>query len=107
MPEFPSADSIGRGALAARLQAFEARAARLHTLARVNRVVSSSLDTEQVLGEIAAAVVRLIDVPVASFWIADDATRTLELAAYSDEVPGAQAPVLRLAFGEGAIGWVA
>src|SRR5262249_32054957 len=85
----------------------ENRAARLAALTRLNCIISSSLDTSEVLREIARAAVQLMNAAYASFWIADEATQTLEVGASSDNITGGISPVSRLRFGEGAAGWVA
>src|SRR5438128_1004257 len=56
----------------------------LHTLARLNQVVSSSLDMDKVLHEIAHAAAALMDAPFVHFLIADEATNRLESRAFSD-----------------------
>jgi GAF domain-containing protein/DNA-binding response OmpR family regulator len=83
------------------------RAARLATLTRLNRVISSSLDTDTVLREIASAAAALTAVPVVSFWVADEATRTLEIRAFSNGEVARDFPLRTLRFGEAAPGWVA
>ncbi len=83
------------------------RATRLRTLAELNRLVSSSLDLERVLSAIARAAAELTGARLVSCWIADEATQTLERAAYSDEALGRTHPIPRVRFGEGGIGWVA
>ncbi|MGH7308456.1 MAG: GAF domain-containing protein, partial [Candidatus Rokuibacteriota bacterium] len=85
----------------------EARSKRLHTLATVNRIVSSSLDTGEVLRTIARAAAELMRGPIVAFWIADESARTLRIGAFSDENAGADFPLTTLAFGEGAAGWIA
>src|SRR5262249_54157530 len=55
----------------------------LHTLARLNQVVSSSLDMDKVLREIAHAAATLMDAPCVHFFIADEATHMLESRAFS------------------------
>jgi len=84
----------------------EARAARLRTLSDVNRLVSSSLDTAEVLNAIARAASELMDAFVA-IWVADEAARTLTFSAVSDAVAAVESPITRLAFGEGAVGQAA
>jgi two-component system NtrC family sensor kinase len=69
--------------------------------------VSSSLDISRVLREIARAAATLMAAPVVSFWIADEAARTVEAQAFSDESLGADFPARKLAFGQGGAGWVA
>jgi GAF domain-containing protein/ActR/RegA family two-component response regulator len=92
----------------ARLYAtLEVRAARLRTLANVNRIVSSSLDIYEVLRTIACAASELMGAPLVAFWVADESTRTLKISGFSDDRLGADFPLAALAFGEGAAGWVA
>jgi signal transduction histidine kinase/CheY-like chemotaxis protein len=85
----------------------ETRANRLHTLARLNQLISSSLEMGAVLREIAQAAAQLMDAAFVSFWLADEATHTLEVGAFSDNVIGAEAPSTRFDFSQGATGWVA
>src|SRR5215470_13651845 len=59
----------------------EALESRLRTLTRLNQLVSSSLEPDEVLSGIAAAAAELMDVPVVSLWVVD--------------------------VGEGDVGWVA
>jgi PAS domain S-box-containing protein len=82
-------------------------AARLRTLNRLNRLVSSSLDFEAVLVAIARAAADITDTPVVSFWLADEASRKLTVGAWSDAAVGADFPSGRVTFGEGAVGMVA
>ncbi|HAM59679.1 MAG TPA: hypothetical protein DCQ64_31425, partial [Candidatus Rokubacteria bacterium] len=88
-------------------EAAEMRAARLLILARLGQVVSSSLDTDEVLGAIAHAAAELMSTPAVLLWVADEAARTVELRAFSDPGLAADFTVLRVSFDEGAVGWVA
>ncbi len=88
-------------------EAQRVRATRLRTLVRLNQVVSSSLDLEDALREIARDAATLMDAPAASFWIADLTSQTLDLRAVSDETLSADYPVRRIRFGEGMTGWPA
>ena len=88
-------------------EALEARLSRLQTLTHLNQVVSSSLDMNEVLSEIARAAAQLIEVPFVAFWIADENTQTLELRAVSDECLGADFSIRQIPFGQGGVGWVA
>ncbi|HSF33482.1 MAG TPA: GAF domain-containing protein, partial [Candidatus Tectomicrobia bacterium] len=88
-------------------ETLEERFTRLQTLAHLNQLVSSSLDTGQVLKEIAQAAATLMNAPVVSFWLADETTRTLEVQAFSDESIGADFPTPKVRFAEGGVGWVA
>ena len=53
----------------------QARIQRLHTVTRLNRIVSSSLDLDHVLHEITVAAAQLAGTAAAGFWVAgpDDA----------------------------------
>jgi GAF domain-containing protein/CheY-like chemotaxis protein len=85
--------------------ALESRAARLRSLARLNQLVSTSLNLDDVLQEIADAAALLMDVPAAGVWVADAAGETVELcgrSGLSDDFPSR-----RLAYSEGATGWIA
>src|SRR5712691_3378739 len=79
----------------------------LRTLAHLNQVVSSSLDMDQVLHEIAHAAAALMDAPFVHCLMADEATRTLESRAFSDPRIGADFPIKMVPFSEGGLGWVA
>jgi signal transduction histidine kinase len=85
----------------------EARLCRLQTLTRLNQIVSSSLDMDDVLHEIAQAAATLMNAQVASFWLVDAAACTLEARTFSDEVMGADFPVRQLTFSQDGVGWVA
>jgi GAF domain-containing protein/CheY-like chemotaxis protein len=89
-------------------RAAETRASRLRTLARLNHLVTSSLDTAEVLTSIAEAAVQIMRAPFVGFWLADESTRTLRMQASSEVGAGGEAQgVAELKFGEGAVGWVA
>lgn len=79
---------------------------RLQVLTRVNRLVSSSLDRHEVLSGIAEAAAELVDAPLVSVWLADEAARTVSVVAVSDahSMGGFRET---LAYGAGIAGWVA
>ncbi|MBI2217854.1 MAG: GAF domain-containing protein [Candidatus Rokubacteria bacterium] len=87
-------------------EAVEVRASRLTTLARLSRLVSSSLDGAAVLRGIASAAAELVKAPLVHIWLADETERTLEIVASSDGRTTA-APSMRVGVGEGAAGLVA
>ncbi len=87
-------------------EALDVRAARLRSLTRLAHIVSSSLDMDEVLQAIAEAAAELIAVPLATFWVADEAARSLTVRAVSDRL-GLGLQYRELPFGEGATGWVA
>jgi len=78
---------------------------RLRALTRVNRVISSSLEMDAVLREIVAAAADLSGATLATLWVADESTRTLEIRAISDE--SLRPPTGRLGYDVGGVGWVA
>jgi PAS domain S-box-containing protein len=81
--------------------------ARLRTLGHLNRLVSSSLDFDAVLVAIARAAGDIMATPVVSFWVADEATRTVTVRAWSDAAAGADFPFNSFAYGQGMVGTVA
>ena len=83
------------------------RLARQRLLTGLSRLISSSLDMDDVLKAIAQAAAPLMGADIASFWVADEASQTLELRAFSNEVMGAGQTFRRARFGEGSAGWVA
>ena len=85
----------------------EVREGRLRSLARLNQLVSSSLDTDEVLAGIARAAAALMGVPVVSVWVADGDTETLRVRAFSDEAMGAAYPLRTITYGQGTMGWIA
>jgi GAF domain-containing protein len=85
----------------------QARIQRLHTVTRLNRLVSSSLDLDHVLHEITEAAAQLAGTAAAGFWVASRDTRTLRLVAFSNPVMAADWPVPSLPFDVGVLGWVA
>ncbi len=85
----------------------EERVSQLHTVTRLNRLISSSLDNDRVLREIARAAAELLGAPVGSFWLANEATRTLRVVGFSDPMNDEDWPNRTLTFDEGGTGWVA
>src|SRR2546428_918222 len=87
--------------------ALEGRAVRLRALSRVNQVVSSSLDDSEGLATIARAAAEMMGAPFVSFWVADEVTHTVTRRAVSDEAMAEGLPDAPVAYGEGALGWIA
>jgi PAS domain S-box-containing protein len=83
------------------------RATRLHTLTRLNQLISSSLDMGAVLREIAQAAATLMNVPFVRIFTADEATQTLEVRASSDDQLAVGYPTKTMRYGERSAGWVA
>jgi GAF domain-containing protein/ActR/RegA family two-component response regulator len=82
-------------------------AERLRALDEVNRLVSSSLNPDEVLQNIAAAAARFFDAPWVSMWVVDEARQCVvrSFIIGGGELAG-QLPT-ELAIGQGAVGWVA
>jgi PAS domain S-box-containing protein len=87
--------------------AAQARTRRLDALRHVTRLVSSSLDIEQVLAEIARAAANLTNAAAASLWIADERAQTLDVRAFADPRVGDDFSARRQPIGDGLTGWVA
>jgi GAF domain-containing protein/CheY-like chemotaxis protein len=84
----------------------ERMAERLRALEEVNRLVSSSLQVEDVLRNLASAVSRFFDAPLAAVWRLDAAAGRLHRAAVHG-IPAIAAEMRgELALGEGGVGWV-
>jgi len=88
-------------------EALNARAGRLRTLARLNHLVSSSLEPDEVLAGIAAAVVELMQVPVVSVWVVDAALKRLDARAFAGPAGVPDFPCRSFDVGHGDVGWVA
>ncbi|HEX4994330.1 MAG TPA: GAF domain-containing protein [Methylomirabilota bacterium] len=86
-------------------EALNLRATRLHTLARLNQLVSSSLEPDEVLAGIASAAVELMQVPAVAVWVVDAAAKRLEIRAVAGGMSGF--PRRPVDIGEGDVGWVA
>jgi diguanylate cyclase (GGDEF)-like protein len=83
------------------------RTARVRTLARLNQIVSSSLNVADVLGAIARAAADLMDAKAVAVWTADETRRLLEMRAISDERLAVDDAARTLTYGKGLAGWVA
>ena len=80
---------------------------RLETLTHLNQLITSSLDIDAVLREIARSAATLMQATVVLFWEADEDARQLKVRAFSDEEMGADFPVRAVSFAEGGVGWAA
>jgi GAF domain-containing protein len=87
--------------------ALEVRVSHLQTVTRLNRLISSSLDSDRVLQEIVQAAAQLPGAAVASIWLADEEKRALEVVNFSDPVMDVDWPVRTMSFEQGVMGWVA
>ena len=88
-------------------QTQEVRAERLRILATLNQLISSSLDTDEVLGRIARAAVDLTHATFVEFWTADEAAEEMHLRVFSNPAIGTDKRLSMLRFGQGGVGWVA
>jgi GAF domain-containing protein/CheY-like chemotaxis protein len=84
-----------------------AYAERLRALEQVNRLVSSSLNTQEVLENLARAIAQFFDAPYASVWAYEPVTRRLRRALAFGDAELARELHDELALGEGAVGWAA
>ena len=101
-------DQAGIAIEHARLYAhLEEHVRQLQTVTRLNRLISSSLDSGHVLRKIAEAAAELPGATVASIWVAREESRTLEVVSFSDPVIDADWPVRTMSFEQGLNGWVA
>jgi GAF domain-containing protein len=87
--------------------ALEDRVSNLQTVTRLNGLISSSLESDRVLQEIVRAAAQLPGAAVASIWMANEGTRTLEAVNFSDPAMDADWPLKTMSFEQGVIGWVA
>jgi GAF domain-containing protein/ActR/RegA family two-component response regulator/two-component sensor histidine kinase len=87
--------------------AVNARASRLRTLTRLNQLVSSSLEPDEVLAGIAAAAAELMQVPVVSVWVVEAALKRLDARAFAGPPGVPDFPRRSFEVGEGDVGWVA
>ena len=80
-------------------------AERLRALEEVNRLVSSSLNPDEVLANLARAIAQFFEAPYVTVWSVDPTTGSLRRAmTYGDADIAAQMPT-ELAPGQGAVGW--
>ena len=78
----------------------------LEALDVVNRQVASSLQFEEVLGNVAAATARLFEAPYVSVWVADPVAKKVRRAVVVGDAELAARLPAELAWGEGGAGWV-
>ena len=82
-------------------------AERLKALDDVNRLVSSSLQVEEVLKNIAQAVSTFFEAPQAHVWVVEPGGHRLRRSVTVGDPEVADGLVDDMAFGEGGVGWVA
>ena len=83
-----------------------AAAPDLRTLARLGRLVTSSLGIDAVLDAVGREAADLVGAAEVGFWIADEATRTLTLRQVGPR-PVHAYPATVMSYGESVAGWVA
>ncbi|HET7344055.1 MAG TPA: GAF domain-containing protein, partial [Methylomirabilota bacterium] len=88
-------------------QAERVQAERIRALAAVNQRISSALELDELLRTISEAAAQLTGVRFGSFWLADDATRTLTFVGGSVADIADDFPLRTLSYDDGGVGWVA
>ena len=86
------------------IQAQESLAQRvfhLQTLTYLNQIISSSLEINEVLSEIAKATARLMSASIVTIWEVDEAAQVLRIKAFSEERMDIDFVIRKHAFGEG------
>jgi PAS domain S-box-containing protein len=96
--------ALGNAELNAQL---ERRLERIRTLNRLARHVSTSLNLDDALPQIAQAAVELTGAGFASFWLADEEARRLRIGTVWGPGYIAKTVLFELAFGQGLAGQVA
>jgi PAS domain S-box-containing protein len=81
--------------------------ARLRRFGELMRAVSSSLDLDDVLSEVAQATMDLVDAPGSVFWVVDAAQTTLEARTYARHEPSFVLPPRRMGIYDGIAGSIA
>ena len=81
-------------------------AQRLRALEEVNRLVSSSLEPDEVLANLARAIAQFFDAAFVSVWGLDETTGRLRRALTHGDAGVASQLHQELSPGEGAVGWV-
>jgi PAS domain S-box-containing protein len=80
---------------------------RLGRLGQLTRTVSSSLDLDDVLREVATAIMDLVEAPGTVFWLVDESGTTLHARPYSNHTVESAFPFRTNAMGQGIAGAVA
>jgi PAS domain S-box-containing protein len=88
-------------------QAERVQAERVRALAAVNQRISSSLELDELLRMISESAAQLTGVRFGSFWLADDATRTLTFMGGSIAEMADDFPLRAMSYEDGGVGWVA
>jgi PAS domain S-box-containing protein len=80
---------------------------RLGRLGQLTRTVSSSLDLDDVLREVATAIMDLVEAPGTVFWLVDESGTTLHARPYSSQSVESAFPYRANLVGQGIAGTVA
>ncbi len=80
---------------------------RLQALARIDELLLSSLDRDEILAEIARAAATLMGAAQVRVWFPDESREALVEGAVAGKAAAEGFPVRRIRFGEGGAGWVA
>jgi PAS domain S-box-containing protein len=88
-------------------QAERVQAERVRVLATVNQRISSSLELDDLLRTISESATQLSGVRFGSFWLADEASRTLWFTGGSAPDIAADFPHRVQSYDGGGVGWVA
>jgi PAS domain S-box-containing protein len=88
-------------------QAERVQAERVRALAAVNQRISSSLELDELLRTISESAAQLAGVKFGSFWLADEALRTLTFVGGSNSEMADDFPLRAMSYDEGGVGWVA
>ena len=106
MTEKPTHEELEQRAIPER-EVLVQRVAHLQTLTYLNQLISSSLEVDKVLCEIAKAAARLMNASIVTIWEADETAQTLEIQAFSAERMDRDFLIRKQTFGHGGVGWVA
>ena len=88
-------------------QAERIQAERIRTLAGVNQRLSGALELDDLLRTISEFAAQITGVRFVSFWLADEAARTLSFRGGSVSEIAATFPSPMVSYDNGGIGWVA
>jgi len=83
------------------------QAERIRALTTVNRRISSALQLDELLRTICESAAQLTGVRFASFWLADEAHRTVALVACSVPEMAEEFPLKVVRYDQGLAGWIA
>ncbi|MFQ5847597.1 MAG: PAS domain S-box protein [Candidatus Methylomirabilales bacterium] len=82
----------------------KARARRLRILSDVTRLITSSLDHQEVMNSIVKAAAEVLEAELVRLWVGDETTQALHLQVSHGSENLAATPYLRIGKGQGVIG---